>query len=159
MTWLSKTMASFSRAERILAVLFGAGLCSRLPVDSVGSRDPHSRTAEPGVRGVLHHCGIADATGRVGFAVDGTVGDLSERHADGLWLGGGVEGVPLGESKGVGGSGPALGALDLSGRCSHCRRAVEGHAVEGNRDRVAVEPLVVKARQDEVVEAGTAGSG
>src|ERR1700693_5880586 len=49
--------------------LVWAGLCSRLPVDSVGSRDPHSRTAEPGVRGVLHHCRIADATGRVGFAV------------------------------------------------------------------------------------------
>src|ERR1700682_1762573 len=49
--------------------LVWAGLCSRLPVDSVGSRASYTRTAEPGVRGVLHHCRIVDSTCRVGFAV------------------------------------------------------------------------------------------
>src|SRR2546430_2507114 len=49
--------------------LVWAGLCSRLPVDSVGSRDSYTRTADPGVRGVLHHCRFVDSTCRVGFAV------------------------------------------------------------------------------------------
>src|SRR2546427_9656432 len=58
--------------------LVWAGLCSRLPVDSVGSRDSYTRTAEPGVRGVLHHCRFVDCTWRVGVA--GPANSEARRH-------------------------------------------------------------------------------
>src|SRR5438874_12766925 len=49
--------------------LVWAGLCSRLPVDSIGSRDSHTRTADPGVRRLLHHYRVVASTCRVGFAL------------------------------------------------------------------------------------------